>query len=418
MTLSSAIPATITRKTAAVLMAASVVLGAAGATVATGASPTDCHVGPAAGAYTCSFAVVVDAPATPTPAPSATPSPTVTPTPTPTATPVPTPSPTPVPTATPTPSPTAAAGIPVPASIDATGHSDVAVSLAAFINGLAPNTTVQFKAGAIYAVASAVKIGGRTNLDLEGNGATIKSIAPASGFNENFSEFYFQTFPGTNTGISIRGFKLIGSDPNPGTFVGGKEGQMGILVDGGNGFDISGNTFSANWGDGVEVNSNATNVRVHGNTITSTGRNAISVIWGNHVEFDHNVITAVGYLPFDVEPNTASEPCSFINLHDNAAGTWGDAFFALDGSHTGAAIHDVSVVNNTETGKSLLAIVNNGGTGRNQNIVFTGNTSNVSASGPVLQFAHVDGLTVTGNVQPLSGGALLSITDSTNVVHQ
>lgn len=334
------------------------------------------------------------------------------------ASPTATPSPTPTPTSFPTPTPSVGAGVPVPASIDPTGRTDVAAALAAFINGLAPNTTVQFPAGATYAVASAIKIGGRTNLDLEGNGATIRSIAASGNTNENYSDFYFQTFPGTNTGISVHGFKLIGSDPTPNTFVGGKEGQMGVLVDGGSGFDISGNTFSNSWGDGVEVNSGASNVHVHGNMVLSAGRNALSVIWGNHVEFDHNTITRVGYVTFDVEPNNSGEPCSFINIHDNTAGPWGDAFFALDGSHTGAAIHDVTVSANVVAGGSLLAIVNNGGTTRNQNIVFTNNSSNMTAGGPVLNFAHVDGLTVTGNVQPLSSGALLSITDSTNVVHQ
>jgi hypothetical protein len=34
----------------------------------------------------------------------------------------------------------------------------------------------------------------------------------------------------------------------------------------------------------------------------------------------------------------------------------------------------------------------------------------------VLNFAHVDGLTITGNTQPLSSGSLASIADCTNVV--
>ena len=54
---------------------------------------------------------------------------------------------------------------------------------------------------------------------------------------------------------------------------------------------------------------------------------------------------------------------------------------------------------------------------RRQNIVFTNNTSTVAGGGPVLRFAHIDGLTVTGNVQPLSSGVLASITDSTGVTY-
>ena len=192
---------------------------------------------------------------------------------------------------------------------------------------------------------------------------------------------------------------------------------MGILVDGGSNFDIYANTFAGSWGDGVEVNSGASGVHVHDNTFVSAGRNAISVIWGNHVEFDHNTITAVGYVVFDVEPNTSSEPSSFINIHDNTSGRWSDAWLAVDGSNTGAAISDITVTNNVSSGRSLLTVIN-AANGRKQRIVFTGNHSDTMSSGPVLLFANIDGLTVTGNVQPLSSGSIDRITNSTGVLSQ
>lgn len=371
-----------------------VAIGASGMAALAAPAPATCHVPANPGTYTCT--VTVDAP-------SPTPSPTVAPTPS------PTPSPTPGPTSTPM------VGVAVPTTIDATGASDVSSKLATFLNGLPANSTVQFPAGATYSVATAIKLGGRTNLDLEGNGATIRSTAGSSNTNENYSVFYFQTFPGANTGIGIHNFKLVGSDPTPNTFVGGKEGQMGVLVDGGNGFDIAGNTFSGSWGDAVEVNSAATNVRIHNNTILSAGRNALSVIWGNHVEMDHNQITQVGYVTFDVEPNTASEPSSFINIHDNAGGKWSDAFFAVDGSSTGAAIGDLSVVNNTSA-TGLLAIINPSGKAREPRIVFTGNTG-PATSGPVVTAHAVDGLTVTGNT-PAKSGSFLSAVSCTAVTGQ
>lgn len=381
----------------------------------TAAAPPACHVQAVPATYTCTDTVIVDAPA-PTPSPSAAPSASSTPSAVPpTATPTVAPTPAPTPKPTPTPTPTPIAGIPVPSSIDATGHSDVTTALAAFLNAQPANTTVVFPSTAIYTVSSALKLGGRVGLDLEGNGATIRSTA--TGTNENFSVFYFQTFPGTNTNDSVHGFKLIGSDPTPGTFVGGKEGQMGVLVDGGKGFDIANNTFSSSWGDAVEVNSGASNVHVHDNVILSAGRNAISVIWGNHVEFDHNQVTGVGYVVFDVEPNTSSEPSSFISIHDNASGSWSDAWFAVDGSNTGAVISDISVLNNTSVGKSLLTVIN-ASTGRKQRISVSGNVSNVAAGGPVFRFAHIDGLLASGNVEPLSSGSLYSVTDCPGAIVQ
>jgi len=291
----------------------------------------------------------------------------------------------------------------------------VAAALSSYINGLPSGSTVVFRAGGTYRVDSAIKLGGRTNLTLEGQGATI--AARGSGYNENYSLFYFQTFPGTNSGIKIRNFNLVGNSPTPGTFIAGKEGQHGVLIDGGSDFEVSGNTGSGLYGDFVEVNSGASGVRIYDNNVANVGRNYVSIITGSRIEVDHNTFPRAGYMPFDIEPNTASQPSSYIDIHDNLTGSWSNAFFALDGSHTGASIHDVTVRNNISIGRSLLTVVNNGGTTRNATIVFSGNRSDTAAAGPVLRFAYVDGLTVSGNVQPLSSGSLVSCTSCTGVTY-
>ena len=50
------------------------------------------------------------------------------------------------------------------------------------------------------------------------------------------------------------------------------------------------------------------------------------------------------------------------------------------------------------------------------NVAFTGNAGAVGAGAGAHGFAHIDGLTVTGNTQPLSSGSLASISDCTAVV--
>jgi hypothetical protein len=47
--------------------------------------------------------------------------------------------------------------------------------------------------------------------------------------------------------------------------------------------------------------------------------------------------------------------------------------------------------------------------------VFANNTTTKAGGGPVLIFEHVDGLTVSGNSQPVTSGWLVSISDSTAV---
>jgi hypothetical protein len=72
----------------------------------------------------------------------------------------------------------------------------------------------------------------------------------------------------------------------------------------------------------------------------------------------------------------------------------------------------VVVSGNTISGDPLYTYVN--WTART-NITFTNNRSSVAAAGPVLRFRYVDGLTVSGNSQPLSSGSMWSILDSTRV---
>lgn len=301
----------------------------------------------------------------------------------------------------------------VPGAIDATGATDVSTALMAFLNGVAPNSRVLFPPNSTYRCDIALKISGRNNVWFEGQGST-KLQANGIGFNEDYSLFYFQASGGGNNNIIVHGFNLIGSSTTPGIFVSGKEGQHGVLVDGGSNFEIYGNTGSACWGDFVEVNSGASNIKIHDNSPINCGRNSVSIIHGHDVDIYNNNFPHSGYMPFDVEPNTAAQPCYNIKYRNNVSGFWSNAFFAVDGTGTGAVLHDIEITGNTSNGKSLLSIIT--GPGRKTNITFTGNTSNVSVGGPVLEFHHVDGLKVYSNTQPLSSGTLLLLDDCPGAV--
>jgi hypothetical protein len=120
-----------------------------------------------------------------------------------------------------------------------------------------------------------------------------------------------------------------------------------------------------------------------------------------------------GYCVFNVEPNNSSDGASNINFLSNTAGTWTNSFFSGDGA-AGSVVNGVTISGNRITGGTLLTVID---LSRRKNIVFTNNTSTVTGRGPILRFAHIDGLTVTGNVQPLSSGVLATITDSTGVTY-
>jgi hypothetical protein len=281
-----------------------------------------------------------------------------------------------------------------------------------FLNTVPDGSTIVFKAGGVYRLNSALKFAGRHNLVFEGNGATLKSNG---GTTEASSLFWIGSYGGGNSGITIRDFTLLGNSTTPGVYQGGKEGAHGILVDGSSNIEIANVTVSGVWGDCFYVGSWADGVWIHDSTCLSSGRSGVTITAGKNVTVERVSFPKSGYCTFNVEPNVSSEGGTNIVFKNNTAGTFGQDFAAVEGSHTGAAINGITFSGNTITGGTLFTVIDNGGTSRMHNIVFTNNTSTVAGYGPVLMFAHIDGLTVTGNVQPLSGGSLTSITDSTSV---
>lgn len=362
---------------------------------------------------------------TKTPTPTATPSPTRAPTPTsaPTSTPTSKPNPTQTPSPTRTPTPTAAptptpapGGIAVPDSIDSTGASDASAALNTWLATVPDGSTVVFKAGGTYRMNVALQLANRHNLVLEGNGATLKS---AGGYDQLSSLIvlghkYGGSWTGTNSGVVIRDFNLVGTSPKPGTYIGGEESQHGVEIEDSTNIEISHITVSAVYGDGIKVGGTSNGVWFHDSHVYSAGRNGVTVTMGQNVTVENDAFDDSGYCTWDVESNTSSEHSSNFIFRNNTAGTWSNAFGAADGI-AGSQVSGVTVTGNKVTGGSLSTIIN---LARRQNVVFTNNVSTVTARGPVLVFAHVDGLTVTGNSEPLSSGSLVSVSDCTSVTSQ
>jgi hypothetical protein len=338
------------------------------------------------------------------------------PTPTPVETPALDPSPTPdatltaAPTQPPVPATAAkpvVAGIAVPASIDATGSVDSSAALNAWIANVPDGSTIVFQAGGTYRLSSAIKFGRRHNFTLEGNGATLKA---GGGTTEPSSLLWIGT---GDSGIVIRNFTLVGNSSSPGVYQPGREGAHGILVDGGGGINISRVTISGVWGDCLYVGTAANGVTFHDATCRSNGRNGVTITSGSNVTIQRVRFDRAGYNTFDIEPNHASESAQNVRFLSNTAGTWSNAFLSADGA-VGSVVNGITASGNTVTGKSMLTVIN---LARRQSVVFTNNRSTVAAAGPVLRFAHIDGLTVTGNSQPLSSGSLASISDCTGVTY-
>jgi hypothetical protein len=316
------------------------------------------------------------------------------------------PPPPPAPPAPPPPPPPPSSAGNLPSSIDATGATDVSSALIAFIASRPNGATISFKSTGKYRIDKAIKFGGRANLTLSGNGATIVGHG---GTTEASSIFWLG--PKADSGITIENFKLVGNNPTPGVFHSGQEGAHAILVDGGSNITLRGLTVSGVWGDCLKVATWASGVTFRDSTCLSVGRSGVSVTAGRNVIVQRVSFVKNGYCVFNVEPNTSSDGASNIQFLSNTAGTWTNSFFSGDGA-AGSTVNGITISGNTVTGGTLLTVID---LARRSNVVFTNNTSRVTGRGPILRFAHIDGLTVTGNVQSLSSGSLASISDSTGV---
>lgn len=293
----------------------------------------------------------------------------------------------------------------VPASIDATGLADASAPLVAFLDSVPDGSTIEFPAGGIYRMDAGLKFLDRHDLTFEGNGATLRSNGDVHEASSLFALW------SDNTGIVIHDFNLVGNSPSPGVYLPGEEGAHGVLIDGGSNVDVSDVTISGVYGDAFYVGGWADGVNIHDSIVKSNGRNGVAVIAGRNVTVQRVTFDESGYCTLDVEANDSTEGAANVKFLDNLVGTWGDVFFAADGA-AGSVVDGVTVSGNRVTGSSLATDVT---VARRQDIVFTNNASTVAADGPVLKFAHVDGLTVSGNSQPLRSGSLAAIVDSTNV---
>lgn len=317
----------------------------------------------------------------------------------------------------PFPAPVTTRTVTVPAGIDASGATDTSPALNAFVATVPDGSIIAFPTGATYRLDKGIQIANRHDLVFAGNGATL-NVGPSGGTNDQLaSPFvlghqYGKWWQGGNTDIVIHDFVLIGNDPTPGTFTGGQEGQANLEITGTDRVEIYGITGSAAPGDFVFI-TNVHGAWVHDCHALSVGRTGGTIISGRDITFEHNTFGVVGYCVFNIEPNIASEATYNARFLANTAISWNCAFLSVEGSHTGATIDGVVADGNSATGTSIRTVIDNGGTARMKNISFINNTGKKADDGPVLVFAHVDGLMVTGNVQPLSSGVLTRITNST-----
>jgi len=321
----------------------------------------------------------------------------------------------------------------VPGSIDATGGSNAGAALQSFINSQPDGTVINFNPG-VYRLDRGLFISGRHNLVFVGNGATLR----AAGSNTLIAASPF-LIDGANSDIVVRGFVIEGNNPRTGTSIydPGGENQQGVAVYGGARIEITGNTIRKTWGDAIYANEKDTThswvdgLWVHGNTITTVGRNGFTMNGAKNPLLEANSLDQIGGSVLDIEPDTSYQGVTNLVMRNNTVGSWGlsplyTMHFVACANNTsgvGAVIRGISITGNRVTqGAPNSTNTNNAGglstwigKSRTSSVVFTDNTTTKSGGGPVLIFEHIDGLTVRNNSQPVSSGSVVSVSDSTGV---
>jgi hypothetical protein len=332
----------------------------------------------------------------------------------------------------------------VPGSIDASCRSDVSAALNSWIAGEPDHSTLVFPTGSCYQLGgdAGIDLAGRSGLTLVGTGSTLQ--LRTTGVSNFSSGFFLQR----STDIVVRGFTLDGGNAATGTpqaEAAVTETKNGMVIRGDcSQIEVDRLTLDHLYGFGILIAADGgsawpSGISIHDSTIRG-GEMGVGVVAGRDIDITRNAIDDSVYTAIDLEPDP-SQPgggggYQNVQITDNdiTRYSWGGAdltswFVAanpndkvvatavMDGLtitgnrvHTGAAMPE----NGNFPGLGGLGIRADKANLKND-VVITDNTTDDADTQPpgkfVMYLANVRNLTITGNRQPITGGAGL-VSDS------
>lgn len=334
--------------------------------------------------------------------------------------------------ARPFPAPVTSRTVAVPASVT-TGSA-----FNAWLANTPDGSIIDFPANASVDLDTGFAIERRTNLVLRLNGATLRVEGP--GDMPASSAFFVRQ----SSHIAIDGpATVLGNNPNTTTvFTSGSENSHVLALSGSGGLgpssyiEINGIDARNIYGDFAYLEGRniapyepSSFVWIHDNTGTHIGRNAVSSIDVTDVLIEDNRFDKVGLDAWDIEPNFDGQQVRRNVFRSNTIGAYSlltqfDGWLLSTWNHTEAVIEDITV-----DGNDVAGVPANGHSGRPRGlhiqvdhsgspkrVTVSNNRTAQPAPGPVMRFVNVDGLTVEGNVQPLTSGELTTLTAETGSV--
>ena len=329
----------------------------------------------------------------------------------------------------------------VPASIDYRGRSDVSGELQRFINRVPNSSKIVFRSRGVYRLDNGIVLLNRRNLVFDGNGATLR--ARGSGGRPMDSVFALMS---GDRGITIRDFKLVGNNPHAGTalaFHAGAEQLHGFYLGGARDVLIEDVSIRDFYGDCVYIGTNngttwSRDITFQDSSCTRTGRHGVGLIAGRDILIQRVRFDKIAFMVVDIEPDRASEGVVGAVIRRNRVGSYGLTnryvgwFVAAYAGARGAPVRNVTIKGNRVSGVArtgyegvarALNIVIDGRIGPRTNWRILSNKGTRSVSGaygsPIVVW-NANGLTITGNHQPIAraGRRIAQIVSSSNVVNR
>jgi hypothetical protein len=236
--------------------------------------------------------------------------------------------------------------------------------------------------------------------------------------------------------VVVRNLTIEGVHPEAGTsnaHVESREHGHGIAIYGSLRLTLGPNLVVRNVsGDGVYISGGSTSsgfrwtdgVTITGCRIERNGRMGVALTDGaRNVVVAGCVLDKIAMYPFDLEPNGLVRDgvllgAEHVRFSDNTIGTytidtsWAPLVFTGTGN---GHQRNIEFSRNTVTGGPLRVGVWNVAGSLRADFRVLDNRSSSRIAGPAMDFSGVAGLTVTGNTQPLSSGAIASTSGCSSV---
>lgn len=289
----------------------------------------------------------------------------------------------------------------VPGSIDATDTTDVTSDINSWLAGLPDGAIARFNSGATYRIEGTLTVPNRTDLTIDGRGATFHCHAAPT-------ESQPMWKVADSTRVTLKNMTLTASYASPGTFTSAVEHAHAVSIIGSSYVGVESVTMNNFAGDGIyyglsESGSNVRSSNCHDTSVTinGTGRNGISYVACTQITSTGTTVNTIGLYGFDVEPNygVAASTVDHVSIVNPTIHTCRSYSVAIVENNTIDSISLSGGVCDDPNGYKITvdAVLGNPVT-RPTNLSITNETCNTQYSNPLAwSIKHVDGLTLTGN---------------------